>query len=96
MSDGRSGEQLQALVRRALAEDVGSGDVTTSATVEEYARARALITQKAPGVIYGLAVTERVFAELDDGAVARRRVQEGVWREEGGRCSRCRARRARC
>ena len=47
-------EDLVALVRRALQEDVGSGDVTTLATVPEGARAQALITQKQPGVIYGL------------------------------------------
>ena len=36
------------LVRRALAEDVGGGDVTTLATVGASARADALITQKRP------------------------------------------------
>ncbi len=44
-----------ALVRGALAEDLGGGDVTTEATVAPEAIARAVITQKAPGVIYGLA-----------------------------------------
>ena len=42
------------LVARALAEDVGDGDVTTAATVPADARARATITQKAPGVVFGL------------------------------------------
>ncbi|MEA2713818.1 MAG: hypothetical protein QOK27_1779, partial [Gemmatimonadales bacterium] len=42
-------DDLSALVRRALDEDVGGGDVTTLATVAEDARARATITQKAPG-----------------------------------------------
>ena len=46
--------QLQEIVRAALAEDVGSGDATTLATVDASARARATITQKAPGVLYGL------------------------------------------
>src|SRR5690349_2686281 len=41
------------VIARALAEDVGDGDVTTAATVPEAARARGLIRQKAPGVIYG-------------------------------------------
>jgi nicotinate-nucleotide pyrophosphorylase (carboxylating) len=73
-----------ALVRRALEEDVGAGDVTTLATVTADARARALITQKAAGVIYGLGVAEAVFAELDGGASFERLVGEGVWREQGG------------
>jgi nicotinate-nucleotide pyrophosphorylase (carboxylating) len=72
------------LVRRALAEDVGGGDVTTQATVPAQARADALITQKAPGVVYGLALAEAVFGELDPDARFERLVEEGVWREQGG------------
>jgi nicotinate-nucleotide pyrophosphorylase (carboxylating) len=74
---------VRGLVRAALEEDVGSGDVTTLATVDPAARARASITQKAPGVIYGLDVTEAVFAELDPDAAFQREAQEGVWREQG-------------
>ena len=82
--------ELTALVRRALEEDVGSGDVTTEATVAADARARATITQKAPGVIYGLDAAEAVFAladpgrSADPGARCERLVAEGVWREPGG------------
>ncbi len=75
---------LGALVREALAEDVGPGDVTTEATVPAQARARALITQKAPGAIYGLQVAEAVFAELDPAMQAQRLIAEGLWREQGG------------
>ncbi len=73
-----------ALVRAALEEDVGSGDVTTCATVAADAQARALITQKAPGVIYGLDVAAAVFAHLDADVRCERLVEEGVWREQGG------------
>jgi nicotinate-nucleotide pyrophosphorylase (carboxylating) len=76
--------ELTALVRRALAEDVGTGDVTTSATVAPDARARATIAQKAPGVVYGLDAAESVFLQLDPEARCERLVQEGRWREEGG------------
>jgi nicotinate-nucleotide pyrophosphorylase (carboxylating) len=77
-------EDLPALVRRALAEDIGSGDVTTAATVAPGTRAVARIVQKAPGVIYGLAVAEEVFSQLDPDVSLERQVQEGVWREQGG------------
>jgi nicotinate-nucleotide pyrophosphorylase (carboxylating) len=73
-----------ALVRAALEEDVGTGDVTTLATVDADADAHALITQKAPGVIYGLHAAEAVFAQLDPDARFERLVEEGVWREQGG------------
>jgi nicotinate-nucleotide pyrophosphorylase (carboxylating) len=74
---------LRELVVRALEEDVGSGDVTTAATVPDDARARALIRQKAPGVIFGLDAAELVFGELDERLTLRRCTQEGVWRESG-------------
>ena len=73
-----------ALVRAALEEDVGTGDVTTLATVAADTDANALITQKAPGVIYGLHAAETVFSLLDPDARFERLVDEGVWREEGG------------
>jgi nicotinate-nucleotide pyrophosphorylase (carboxylating) len=79
-----AGPGLFALVRQALDEDVGAGDVTTNATVAQDARARALITQKAPGAIYGLDVAVTVFALLDPHVTTERLVEEGVWRDRGG------------
>ena len=71
------------LIDRALAEDVGDGDATTEATVDADARGVATITQKAPGVISGLEVTEAVFQRLDPDAVITRLGPEGEWRERG-------------
>jgi nicotinate-nucleotide pyrophosphorylase (carboxylating) len=71
------------VVARALAEDVGPGDVTTRATVPPGARARAIITQKEPGVVFGLAAAERAFTTLDPGVTFGRLAQEGAWREGG-------------
>jgi nicotinate-nucleotide pyrophosphorylase (carboxylating) len=74
---------LDALVARALAEDVGDGDATAAVTVPADARAVARIRQKAPGVIYGLELAERAFRALDPGVTVTRQVDEGVWREDG-------------
>jgi nicotinate-nucleotide pyrophosphorylase (carboxylating) len=71
------------IVARALAEDLGAGDVTTLATVPEPARARALITQKAPGVLFGLSIAEETFRTLDPDVVIERQGPEGQWREGG-------------
>jgi nicotinate-nucleotide pyrophosphorylase (carboxylating) len=71
------------VVRRALAEDVGDGDITTLATVSEDATAQATITQKAPGVIFGLDGAERAFRELDPGVRLQRATAEGEWRDHG-------------
>jgi nicotinate-nucleotide pyrophosphorylase (carboxylating) len=79
-----SAGELTELVGRALAEDVGSGDVTTNATVAVDASARALITQKAPGTIFGLDAAEACFSLLDHDVRFERLVREGSWREQGG------------
>jgi nicotinate-nucleotide pyrophosphorylase (carboxylating) len=76
-------DAIAETVARALAEDVGSGDVTTAATVVPEARATALITQKAPGVIFGLRAAELVFESLDPKIAFEQLVDEGVWRERG-------------
>ena len=79
-----SNSDLKVLVEHALAEDVGTGDVTTDATVATEARARARIVQKAAGTIYGFDAAEAVFTQLDPDARCERLVEEGEWREEGG------------
>jgi nicotinate-nucleotide pyrophosphorylase (carboxylating) len=79
-----SDDELIELARRALREDVGEADVTTVATVAADTRARALITQKAPGAIFGLDVAERCFALLDPDVRFERLVEEGAWREQQG------------
>jgi nicotinate-nucleotide pyrophosphorylase (carboxylating) len=71
------------IVARALAEDLGAGDVTTEATVPADARAEAVISQKAPGVIFGLDVAEEAFRALDPEVTFDRAVAEGVWRQSG-------------
>ncbi|MFL5822629.1 MAG: carboxylating nicotinate-nucleotide diphosphorylase [Solirubrobacteraceae bacterium] len=74
---------IQDAVARALAEDVGEGDVTTARTVPPRAQARARVTQKAPGVIFGLDLAEETFRQLDPKIRAERLVAEGEWREGG-------------
>jgi len=76
-------QELDALVERALAEDIGSGDVTTAATVDLGTRALARITQKAPGVVYGLDAAAAVFRAVEPEVVLTQTGPEGVWRENG-------------
>ena len=77
-------DELAALVSQALAEDVGGGDLTTCATVAADAEGSALITQKAPGVIFGVDAAERTFSLLDPRARFERLATEGRWRGAGG------------
>jgi nicotinate-nucleotide pyrophosphorylase (carboxylating) len=69
------------LVRRALEEDVGSGDVTTLATVEPTGRARGVFVVKAPCVLAGLDVAAETFRQVDASVVIARR------RLDGERCA---------
>ena len=73
----------EALVRRALAEDVGTGDITSEATVPADARARATITQKEPGVLFGTDVAAHTFRQLDPDVEIRVLAADGAWREPG-------------
>jgi nicotinate-nucleotide pyrophosphorylase (carboxylating) len=74
-------QTLEQLVLLALAEDVGALDVTSAATVPAGTRAVATITQKAPGVVYGLDAAQQTFLTLDPDVVVERLGLEGEWRD---------------
>ncbi len=74
---------IRDAVARALREDLGDGDVTTAATVPADARARAVVAQKAPGVVFGLEVAEATFRALDPEIAFEPLCAEGSWRERG-------------
>jgi len=57
------GAELSELVARALAEDVGAGDLTSEATVPAGTRARASLIQKQPGVLAGLDAAREAFTQ---------------------------------
>jgi nicotinate-nucleotide pyrophosphorylase (carboxylating) len=57
--------ELERIVRTALAEDVGSGDITTDLLLDPGVTARAQLLLKEPGVVSGLAAAEAVFRALD-------------------------------
>lgn len=73
------GRQVYAdLIRHALAEDRGSGDVTTAATVGPDARARGTLLAKAPLVVAGLDVAMEAFRQLDPEVVVEVRWGDGA------------------
>jgi len=71
----------QDLVARALAEDLGSGDVTVEAVVPEGATGTATIAQKQPGVLFGLDVAGEAFSQAG-GAQLEALASDGEWRDE--------------
>ena len=81
-------DEIREIVARALAEDLGSGDATSEATVPEEAAARATILQKQPGVLFGLEPAAEAFRQAaqataagDPDPVLDPMVAEGQWRD---------------
>jgi len=58
-------EEIEGIVRRALAEDIGPGDATTAAAIPPSVNARAHILSRQTLVCAGLPVVEKVFRALD-------------------------------
>jgi nicotinate-nucleotide pyrophosphorylase (carboxylating) len=58
-------DDYRELVRQALAEDVGRGDITTAGTIDPGQRVRAIVLAKSRCVIAGLDVAVEAFRQLD-------------------------------
>lgn len=71
------------IVRRALAEDVGPGDVTTEATVPLAQRARGVFLVKQPCVLAGIDVAVETFRQLEPGMEAHFDARDGDRCEPG-------------
>jgi len=80
-----SKEEIRRAVQLALAEDLGSGDVTTLATVPVIATATAIMVAREPLVVAGLALGQAVFTELSPTVKAERMIEEGARVEAGAR-----------
>ena len=65
MTRARGWNGWDAIIDLALAEDVGTGDVTTMATVPVDARSSARLVVKAEGVLSGVEVARMVFHRVD-------------------------------
>ena len=65
------------IVKNALEEDLGTGDITTENVIEQYETSKAEIIFKEEGILAGLPVAELVFKELDDG------IEFSILKDEG-------------
>jgi len=70
--------ETEALVARALAEDVGAGDVTTLACVPATAQARARLVARTPLTVAGLPLAVAAFHALDPHLDLDLRVPDGA------------------
>jgi nicotinate-nucleotide pyrophosphorylase (carboxylating) len=67
----------EQLIRAAIAEDVGSGDLTATYFVPAESTARARIAAREPGVVAGMEVALRVFHEIDPRILVTPLMQDG-------------------
>ena len=70
-------EKIRALVRLALKEDIGKGDITSRLTIPKQAQALALIMAKEEAVLAGLPVAKLVFEMVDPALEFEALAQEG-------------------
>lgn len=69
---------VKDLIRRALAEDIGSGDVTSLSVIPAEARGRALILSRGDYVVAGGDVACAVFAAVDSALKCEGLVRDGM------------------
>jgi nicotinate-nucleotide pyrophosphorylase (carboxylating) len=58
-------EQLQELIKNALAEDIGPGDFSTLATIDAAAIGKAVLKIKQDGILAGMKVAEKIFQFME-------------------------------
>jgi len=68
---------ISDLIERALAEDIGPGDVTVEATIPGHAAGRARIVAKQELICAGLLLAERIFRRLDPNVKLERHLEDG-------------------
>lgn len=68
---------IDEMIKRALEEDIGNGDITTTSTVPEETKIEGVFIAKEAGVICGLPVVERTFELLDPTVEVHLKVREG-------------------
>jgi nicotinate-nucleotide pyrophosphorylase (carboxylating) len=69
-------EEIRRAVQAALAEDIGTGDVTTLATVPENASATAVMVAREQLMLAGIAFSEEAFTQLSPALHVERLVQD--------------------
>jgi len=75
--------KLDILVRQALFEDIGKGDITTQLTIPQNKKIKAVLLAKDDCVVCGLEVAERVFKVVDKDTKFTAQVKEGQLIKKG-------------
>ncbi len=77
------GSHIDRLIDLAIAEDIGSGDITTDSLVPADLEGRAVILAKEPLVLAGLETARQVFLRFDEQIVFKTNGEDGDQIESG-------------
>jgi nicotinate-nucleotide pyrophosphorylase (carboxylating) len=69
--------EIERIIRTALQEDIGLGDITTQATIAPGTMARAELVAKQDFVLAGIDVARQVFGQLDPSAAFEKLREDG-------------------
>ena len=78
-------EAVRRIVRAALDEDIGPGDLTSRLVIDEGVRARGDIVAREPLVVAGMSVAREVFRQVDESLDFQPRCDDAALRERGER-----------
>ncbi|RKY43175.1 MAG: carboxylating nicotinate-nucleotide diphosphorylase [Candidatus Makaraimicrobium thalassicum] len=70
-------KRVDTIVRSALKEDIGTGDITSQSVLEGFLNIDAVIVSREKGVVCGMDVVERVFAAVEPSLKFRPVVKDG-------------------
>jgi nicotinate-nucleotide pyrophosphorylase (carboxylating) len=69
--------QIEEIIRKALEEDIGSGDHTSLSTIPEDAMGASRLIIKEEGILCGVAVAKMVYGILDPGITFEQYLEDG-------------------
>ena len=69
--------QIERLIRDALDEDIGAGDLATMATISAQCHGKGLFRAKKDGVVAGLVLLDRIFYFIDPTVNVRLMTEDG-------------------
>lgn len=84
-------ERVDEIIKRAIEEDVLTGDITTENIVSDDIHVDAVITAKESGIIAGLTIAERIFKYFDNGSSFSANFKDGDSISKGDEVARIRA-----
>ena len=77
MKSTTTANEIDEIIKKALAEDIGESDITTSATIPDNVKAKGIFIAKQGGVVTGFDILERIVAIHDSSLVFQRLVADG-------------------